>query len=389
MALTNAKCKSKNLKPGSYFDANGLKLQVTKTGSRSWIYRFQLNKKSREMGLGAYPEVTLLEARELRDAARKLVKVGTDPIYERKGRQRQQRATEEWTFDRCAVAYLKAKGGKWSAVHHHQWTRSVETYVSPILGAVPVSVIDTQMVMSVLNPIWDEKTETAARVRGRIEKVLGWAGVYGHRDGQNPAAWRGHLENLLTGRTEKEVVHLAEMPYADIPGLLARIQDREYLPALLLQFIIHTVVRTKEAAGARWSEIDGNVWTIPASRMKKGVEHRVPLSAAALHILEQLPHQGGDEWLFPSTVYGKHVSPLAALKLLREYENVATVHGFRSSFRQWCAEQDPQVPYDVAEQSLAHSVGGATERAYQRSDLLDKRRPLLQEWSDYITGEQS
>jgi integrase len=350
----------------------------SRTGAvrRSWIFRFEHNGRERFMGLGSLNDVTLAEARERATAARKMHRDGQDPIDAREAARTAKRleATRAMTFAQCAEAYIDAHKAGWRSTRHlDQWNESLRLYIAPVLGALPVQQIDVALVMKTLQPIWREKTETASRVRQRIEAVLDWATASGFRSGDNPARWKGHLENLLphTDKIQK-VKHLAAMSYSAVGAFITELRARPGLAARALEFTILTATRSAEALGARWSEIDfaAGVWTIPAERTKGQREHRVPLASRALEILRGLPRDGD------------RVFPLGRTAMWLESPDGVTVHGFRSSFRDWCAEQT-NFPREVAEAALGHIVGDSTERAYRRGDVLEKRRRLMEAWAAY------
>jgi len=373
--------KLKTSRPGRYLDGGGLYLQVTlnpKTGAlrRSWVYRFESQGHERRMGLGSLDDVTLQEARERAAAARKLHRDGQDPIEAREAARSAKRleSAKATTFDQCASAYISAHRPSWrSAKHLNQWIESLRAYASPVIGPLPVQQVDVALVLKIIQPIWLSKNETASRVRQRIEAVLDWATACGFRAGDNPARWRGLLENLLPPtRKIRNVRHLAAMPYSDVRAFLAELRKRDRLPARALEFTILTAARTAEVLQARWSEIDfdARVWTVPASRTKAHREHRVPLSLRALELLQGLPRSGDQ------------IFKCWQAAMLGEVPRGVTVHGFRSSFRDWCAEQT-NFPREVAEAALGHVVGDSTERAYRRGDVLEKRRRLMEAWAAY------
>ncbi len=387
-ALTPATVKSLN-KTGRYADGEGLYLQVSKWGSKSWIYRYSCNDRRIEMGLGSVLDVTLSEARELAKDFKRERKDGVNPIISRDNRIRENRLSQVWTFDKCAEAFIAAHSPSWkSRKHAAQWKSTLATYASPVIGSVPIKDINTAMVMRVIEPIWKSKTETASRVRGRLEKVIAWATVNGYREGQNPAMWKNNLDQLLPAPNKlKEERHHPALPYAEIPVFMSQFDKAQSISAFALKFTILTGMRTGEVIGASWDEIDfwKKIWTIPKERMKgeNPREHRVPLSTAALDLLNSLPKTNG--WIFPSPYKGNHISNTAMLTYLKKQLNRPdlTVHGFRSTFRDWCAEVT-NYPREVAEAALAHANKDKTEAAYQRGDLLEKRRSLMQDWSDYV-----
>jgi len=378
--------KLKTTRPGRYPDGGGLYLQVTlnpKTGAirRSWVYRFERNGRERRMGLGSLDDITLVEAREGAAAARKLHHDGVDPIEARESARtaRQLEATKAMTFDQCAEAYIAAHRPSWRSDRHlKQWNESRE-YVRPVLGRLPVQQIDTGLVLKILQPIWQTKAVSASRTRQRIESILDWASASGFRQGENPARWRGHLENLLpaTGKI-KQVKHLAALPYGEVGAFLAKLRARDDLACRALEFTILTATRSGEALGARWSEVDfeSRVWTVPAERTKGHREHRVPLAPRALEILREIQNHRhvGDSRVFR----------LSRVSMWLEVPEGVTVHGFRSSFRDWCAEQT-NFPREIAEAALGHIVGDSTERAYRRGDVLEKRRRLMEAWAAYCS----
>jgi integrase len=368
-------------KPGLYADGGGLYLQVTDTGA-SWVYRFMLNGRARTMGLGPLALYSLAEARAKAQDARRLRHEGIDPIEARRASKAATAiaGAAAMTFNQCREAYIKAHRAEWrSAVHSQQWEASLDAYAGPIDG-LPVQAIDTALVLKVLEPIWATRRETASRVRGRIESVIDWTKARGYRTGENPARWRGHLENLLA-RKSKIKVHLAAMPYSEVPGFMLALREQEGVGVCPLEFTILTAARTDQTVGAKWREVDlaAKTWTIPAARMKAGVEHRVPLSARAVAILGT----AGDahDFVFPGVKPGKPVANSAMLKTLKAHSD-ATVHGFRSSFRTWAGERT-SFQREVIEVAMAHTVGDETERAYDRGEYFEKRRRLMDEWARY------
>ncbi len=375
-------------KPGMYPDGLGLYLQVSKWNTKSWLFRYSRNYKLRSLGLGATHTITLLEARKRAKQARQLLLDGIDPI-DTKHDKRQQDALERarvMTFDQCAKAYIDAHRHGWkSPKHAEQWTNTLTTYATPIIGGLPVAEVDTALVMKVLNPIWTTKTETASRVRGRIESILGWATVSKLRTGENPARWRDHLENLLPKRSKvQKVAHHPALPYADIETFIKELRSHGGIAALALEFTILTAARTGEVIGANWDEIDldGKVWTIPPERMKAEKEHRVPLCTRAIEILNELQKLGG-EYVFPGLKPKKPLSNMAMLNLLKRMKRGdLTVHGFRSTFRDWAAEQTTY-PHEMAEMALAHTIDNKVEAAYRRGDLFKKRIRMMQDWQKH------
>ena len=380
----------KNAKPGRYADGGGLQLLVKESGARSWVYRYMLKGRSRDVGLGpaAGPgAVALTKARDLADDLRRLVKAGVDPLQ-----QREQSAAEEAaaaqaaaiagiTFKASAETYIAAHEESWrNDKHRQQWRNTLATYVYPKMGDIPVADIDTAHVMAVLEPIWRAKPETASRVRGRLESILDAARARGHRQGENPARWRGHIAEMLPARTRLSRGHHKAMPYAEVPAFMAKLRTREATAALALEFAVLTATRSGEVLGAKWAEVDLEkaIWTIPANRMKAGKEHRVPLSPRAVEILEGVAKVGGD-YLFSGNGEDK-LSIMAMTMLLRRMKLDCTVHGFRSAFRDWAAECTG-FSHEVCEMALAHVIGNKAEAAYRRGDLFDKRRKLMEAWA--------
>lgn len=383
---------SRTREPGLYADGGGLYLQVTHADARSWIFRFMLNGRARSMGLGSLHTLTLAEARNKATECRKLCLDGIDPI---EARQRvrsaaQLDAAKAMTFDACAEAYIEAHKKGWrNEKHVDQWRNTLATYASPVFGALPVQAVDTGLVMRVIEPIWGHKTETATRVRGRIESVLDWAATRGYRQGENPARWRGHLQNLLPKRSKvQRVEHHAVLPFVQISEFIASLRQQNGTSPLALEFTILTAARTGEVIGATWDEIDlaERAWTVPAERMKGGREHRVPLCAQALRILERF-RALDDKYVFPGGKRGRPLSNMAMLELLKRMGRPdLTVHGFRSTFRDWAAETT-HFPNEMVEMALAHIIENKVEAAYRRGDLFQKRRELMDAWAGFaMTG---
>lgn len=379
--------------PGYYGDGAGLYLQVSGTGTKSWIFRFTLRGRQREMGLGGFPDVSLAKAREKRNAARELLAEGVDPLEVKRTEQRtaDSNATRAVTFKAEAEAYIESHRAGWkNAKHADQWANTLETYAYPVLGRQLVSEIDVALVMKCLQPIWTTKTETASRVRGRIEAVLDYAAAIGHRTGDNPARWKGNLDHLLPrpSKVAKTENHAA-VPYAEVGKFMKALRSEVAVSARAVEFIVLTATRTSEAFLATWDEVDldGKLWTVPAARMKSGREHRVPLSTAAVKVLKKMTTLGTAGYVFPGAKAGRPLSNMAGLQLLERMGYGAfTVHGFRSTFRDWAAEQT-NFPREVAEMALAHTIKDAVEAAYRRGDLYEKRARLMQAWADYCARE--
>lgn len=387
-------------KKGLHSDGGGLNLRITASGGKYWVYRFSQHGKAQEMGLGALHAVSLADARIKAAEARKLLSNGINPIESRNAvvAETKLAAAKAQTFRQCAEAYIGAQRDGWrNDKHVKQWQSTMETYAYPVFGDLSVQVIDVALVMKVLEPIWKTKTETASRVRGRIENILDWATAREYRRGENPARWRGHLENLLPARSKvQKVVHQPALPYGHIPDFMKALKAEEGMAATALAFTILTAARTSEVIGATWNEIDlkNAIWTVPDSRIKGGREHRVPLSGVALKILQDLKKQydlskgalGENEYIFRGLKKGKSLSNMAMLVLLeRMNRKDITVHGFRSSFRDWAAEET-HYSREVAESALAHISGDKVELAYRRGDLFEKRRDLMNDWAKYCEG---
>jgi integrase len=383
-------------KPGLYGDGGNLYLQVRGPEQRSWVFRYMIGGKARSMGLGVPPEVSLVEARNRADEARRLVRDGIDPITRREAARAADAAAKARaiTFKECTDRYIAAHRTVWkNQRHRHDWQTSVATYAEPVLGKLPVEAIDTVLVLRVLEPIWLTKTETASRVRGRIEMILSYATALGLRDGPNPAVWRGHLQLILPSRAKvRPRVHLAALDWREAPDFMAKLREQDNIGAKALQFAILTAARSGEVRGATWDEINMEeaTWTIPAQRMKAGREHRVPLSKPALAVLQSLDLLRTNTGpVFPGQ---KLKRPLTDMGLTRPLDRMGrsdlTVHGFRSTFRDWAAETTGY-PNHVVEQALAHAIGSAIEAAYRRGDLFTKRIALMNEWANYLERPQA
>lgn len=385
---------------GRMADGGGLYLVVSDAGTKAWVFMWVKDKKRSEMGLGAYPAITLKAARKRAAACRTLVAEGKNPIEEKK-------KDKKVLFRDAAEAYLKSKEGSWrNDKHRYQWRQTLGLddgdvqrrviYCANLIGK-PVSGITTEDVLEALTPIWQTRSETASRVRGRIELVLDFAKAKEWRTGDNPARWKGHLRNVLPAPRKGAKAHLAAMPYKDLPPFVEALRSREAMAARALEFLILTAARTSEVIKATWAEIDMEnvVWTVPAERMKGGEEHVVPLSKAALAILMPLNENRVSKYVFPGNVTVKTskkkdgvppLSNMACEMLLRRMGvDNATVHGFRSSFRDWAGDTT-DCPREVTEAALAHKIGNAVERAYRRGTALEKRRRLMEQWADYCSN---
>ena len=390
--LTARQCTT--LPPGKYNDGNGLWLAVSKSGARKWFLRVTVDGKRREMGLGALKDVSLAEARKKAAQARSEAAEGVDPIEAR-------RKTESTvpTFTQAAARYIRSHRHGWSNPKHaRQWVSTLKTYARPLVGEKPVDQITTEDVLSILSPIWTTRTETAKRVQGRMENILDFAAARQWRDPLNPARWRGLLDKLLPRPTRvKTVRRQPAMPYSELPGFMSELQGMDSISARALQFLILTATRTSEVLQAQWPEVDLDAaeWTIPASRMKARKEHRVPLSMAALTILEAVPRIEGNPFIFAGARQGRPLSNMAMLQLMRGMgygvngdRGDYVPHGFRSSFRDWSGEVS-SFPRDVCEMALAHVIENKAEAAYRRGDLFAKRRKMMQEWADYVNKQQA
>lgn len=369
---------------------SGLGLQVLPSGGRSWILRATIGHRRREMGLGGYPDVTLARAREAARAARDAIRQGNDPIEIGQNARRalKQKSLASMSFRSAADAYITSHEAGWkNAKHREQWTATLGKYAFPVLGDVDVSLIGLPHVLRVLEPIWLTKTETANRLRGRLEMVLDWAAARGLRTGPNPARWRGHLDKLLAKPSKvRRTVHHRALPVDAMAAFMQALRANAGVGARALEFAILTAARSGEVRGATWSEIDlvNRVWQIEGSRMKAGREHRVPLSEAALKILTDLPQGRPGDRVFRAALGGS-LSDMTLSAVLRRMEVDAVPHGFRSTFRDWAAERT-LYPNEVAEMALAHTVGDKVEAAYRRGDLFEKRVRLMHDWAAFCEG---
>ena len=380
---------------GMYHDGGGLYLQVSTGGAKSWIFRFTLDGRAREMGLGPIHAIPLVEARKRAAECRRMRLDGIDPIEARSAHRgwKKLEAAKAMTFDTCAAAYIEAHKASWkNGKHRDQWRNTLTNYAGPAFGSLPVQSIDVGLVMRALEPIWHTKPETASRLRGRIEAVLDWATVRNYRNGENPARWRGHLDKLLPARAKiRKVEHHPALPYDAIADFTAALRGQEGIAAPALEFLILTSARTGEIIGAGWDEVDleDKIWVVPGARMKAGREHRVPLSAAALAIIKKMKEIRQSDFVFPGGKKGKPLSNMAMLALLKRMgRDDLTAHGFRSTFRDWAAERT-NFPREVVEMALAHTIESKVEAAYRRGDLFQKRRQLMEAWSRFCTTDRS
>jgi integrase len=389
--------------PGRYSDGGGLYLQVraARIGvTKSWLFRYMRGgTTSREMGLGAASMrkgdgyTTLAGARQRRMQARELLEAGIDPLEAKRSGKVSQRleAAKAMSFSQCAAEYIKGHQAGWKGQKHVKlWKGSLAKYVEPGIGPLPVASVDTGLVLKVLRPIWETKTKTAVDVRSRIELILNWAKIHGYRTGENPARWKGHLDNALPKPSKiSKVAHLAAMPYDALPAFMNELRDREGVAAASLEWTILTAVRSDDTFGFTWAEVDTEkkVWTIPAARMKAEADHRVPLSDRALEILAKRDRK--TRFVFSGKNPSKklpHEDMLDVLKV--DLGRPFTVHGFRSSFKDWASEQTGYAN-EVSEMALAHKIPGKVEKAYRRGDLFEKRRALMADWADYCASTQS
>jgi len=390
----SARAVSTKKRPGRYGDGGGLYLEIGPGGTKAWIFRYRspLTKKARHMGLGALHSVGLPEAREKAATQRNLILSGLDPIEvrEEENRKRAAEAVKAVTFSQCASAYIQSHRPGWrNEKHGDQWENTIRIYCEPLIGSLAVQDVDNEWVLKILEPIWATKPETASRLRGRIENILDWAKVRGFRSGENPAQWKGNLKHQLPALAKKDrVKHHTAMPFVEVARLIAKLREIPSVAARCLEFTILTAARTNEATQARPDEIDlaNATWTVPGSRMKAKREHRVPLSPRAVDIARQMLEQKAD-YLFPGTKPGKPISNMTMLGLLRRMGVDVTVHGFRSAFRDWAAEQT-NFAHEVCEMALAHTIPNAAERAYRRGDLFEKRRKLMDAWATYLDTPQ-
>ena len=377
------------LGPGRHHDGGGLYLVVGQGAARSWVFRFRRDGKLHDYGLGPAHTIGLAAARQKAFDCRVALYAGSNPVEQRQAKriERVLAAAKAMTFEDAAEQYITAHAAGWrDPKQERQWRQSLADYAFPVLGKLPVMAIDTALVMRAVEPIWVTKTETAGRVRSRIENILDWATSRGFRQGDNPARWRGHLENLLPApRKVHKVEHHAALPYAEIGGLITDLRRQEAVPARALEFLILTAGRTGEVLGAQWDEIDlaERVWTVPAQRMKAGREHLVPLSDAAIAVLDAMAAIRVDEHVFPGR--NGTLGPQAMRRVLEGLRAEISVHGFRSTFSDWAAEATGHSS-EVREMALAHTIKNQSEAAYRRGDLFDKRRALMRDWAQRCAG---
>jgi integrase len=384
--------KIERAKPGRLSDGHGLYLICHNANNKSFAFRYERDGRERWMGLGPIHTVDLKLARQKAREARLLLLEGVDPLDHRKAQRVALKVAKakQLTFAEAAQRFFDQHEVKWrNAKHRWQYITTLKMFAFPVLGDMPVSEIDTAAVLRVIEPLWQTKTETMSRLRGRIEAVLDWCTVRGYRSGDNPARWKGHLSEALPARGEvAKVEHYPALPYRELPAFMAALSQREDVGTQALRFAILTCARTGEVIGARWSEIDfaEKLWTIPAARMKAGHEHRVTLPQAAVQLLKSLPTEDGNGFIFVGPRPGNGLSSTTLMQTLRRMgHGDMSVHGFRSAFRSWAAEQT-NFPREVCELALAHKVGDKVERAYQRGDLLRKRFLLAEAWSKFASS---
>jgi len=366
---------------------SGLYLSVNSNGARSWILRTKVGSKRSDIGLGSYPSISLALAQSKATETKELIKKGIDPVAERKRRK----VLVEWTFERCAFEFINLHRSGWkNEKHAQQWENTLKTYAYPVIGNKHVSAISVGDVLTVIEPHWLSKNETMNRVRNRIELILGWAAVRGYREKENPASWRGNLAGTLPkpSRVNKREAHKA-MPFAEVNSFVKKLKQSDGMSAKCLHWLILTATRSNEARGALWSEIDieNKSWVIPPERMKGGREHRIPLSQSALKLIQELPRFEGNDLLFQGRGE-KPLSDMAMTLLMRRLNVDAVPHGFRSTFVDWAAERTSYPP-ELREMALAHALGDKTQAAYQRGDLFERRRSLMNDWSRFIEAEST
>lgn len=385
----------KALGVGRHCDGGGLFHEVKASGARRWFLRYQIDGVRRDAGIGPYPQVSLAAARTEAARLRAIIASGIDPLAAPEPEPAPPAGPVVPTFTQAAAQYVRQHRRGWSNPKHaRQWVSTLKTYARPVIGTMPVDQIQTQHILEILRPLWLTRTETAKRLQGRIERIIDAQTALKHRTGDNPARWRAHLDTLLPPpRKVQTVRHQPALPWEEVPAFMRELSQREAsVSRMALEWLIRTCTRTDETLGARWSEIDreAGVWTIPPERMKARRPHQVPLPPQCLEILDRLPRMAGSDWLFPSTHHGKRLCNMALLQMMRGMghgvggnKSDAVPHGFRSSFRQWAGETTPH-PREVIEHCLAHAVESSTERAYQRSSLLLKRRAVMEDWNRFL-----
>ena len=372
---------------------SGLYLHVNARGARSWILRVVVGDKRRDMGLGGYPDIGVADARQKAREARLKIEQGIDPILLRKQAKSELMALQatDKTFEQAAGEYIKIHADSWSNdKHRKQWESTLAAYAFPVVGKLSLRDIRQEHILKILEPIWTTKTETATRVRGRMESILDWAKVKGLRSGENPAAWKGHLDHMLPAPTRlKKVEHLTAVPVREMPDFMIKLRQAAGTAAQALEFLILTAARSGEVRGITWQEVslEDALWIVPAERMKMKREHRVPLSDRAVSILKSQPRIDENPLVFPAP-RGSQMSDATMSAVLKRMGIDATVHGFRSPFRDWCGDYT-NYPRDLAEQCLAHGADDPVEAAYRRGDALERRREIMNEWSKFVAGHQA
>jgi integrase len=380
--------------PARLADGLGLYLIVEGEFSKNWVFEYQFNGKRRYMGLGSALDVSLADAREKRNEYRKLKANGVDPLEQKRAARAAEAlaVAKAVTFKEASTRYMDANRPHWDARHALQWQTTLERYAYPEFGDIAVGAVDDVLVLKVLEPIWASANVTATRLRGRIETVLDWAKAMKLRTGENPARWRGHLDKILPApKRVHRVKSFASMPWEDVPAFMKDLRSQaDVIPTAAIEFLILTATRKNELVDARWDEIDLSkaTWTVPAERMKKRIEHKIPLSGAAMNVLTRMQEKRINEFVFPATIRGtKRISEAVMGRLMDTMGRGDVVpHGFRSSFRTWAGDET-NFAREILEKALAHIVGDETERAYDRGDLFEKRRKLMDAWGKFATSD--
>lgn len=383
----------KNLKEvGKYSVGDGLYVVIKKQGSKSWIYRYTVHGKQREMGLGPTDEVTLAEARDIASDNRRLIRNGIDPIAKRDQEMMRLRVetARTITFRECSLEFIESQRSAWSNQKHIKtWEGSLQKHVFPFIGDFPIKEVSKDLVVRVLKPIWNSRTETASRIRARIERIISYASAMGYRTGENPASWKGNLDHIFPHQTKvAPVSHLPAVPIDETPEIFKALNGNDTV-LKALQFLILTASRTGQTIAAEWSEINlyEKTWIIPAERMKSRREHRVPLSTQALEILNSMSSRTQNRFIFPGRIGGRHISEMSFLMTMRRLGRSEVPHGFRSTFKDWASERT-EYPNEVSEMALAHVVSNKVEAAYRRGDLFEKRRSIMQDWADFCSSHK-
>lgn len=372
----------KETTPGRYHDSHGLHLKISPSGTKAWILRYQIDGKRHDLGLGAFPDVSLSAARKAAMEARVKINNGYDPLA-----LKRQQAASAITVETEVLDMIERYRAGWSEKHASQWINSMRDHVFPYIGSMPIDQVDTDAVLLVLDPIWSTKPETARRVRNRLERVINYAKARGNRIGDNPARWRGHLQNVMASNATAKRP-LESLPYNQLPRFMRTLESLEGMSARCMQFLILTACRSNEAMGATWDEIDfkNKVWTIPATRMKGGEEHQIPLSDEAIEVLYDTKSRVHGNLIFHSKKIDRALANNTLRRLMTKLGSEYTPHGFRATFRTWADEQTT-FSFELCEISLAHVIGSTTSRAYIRGNQLEKRRPLMNQWAKFATGK--